>query len=201
MRTLSILALSSSLLAQSVSLGLRSGAFATTLITAEEPHQASGSRFTVGPCIEVHLWRGAAFGLDFLLRSASLISPAGSRHARVWEWEMPATLVYRFHHPARPFVRTGISFDRVFDISGANECAQGPFGERFYCLDGSMITELRHRGTSGLVLGGGVRIKLKGLWLDPEVRLTHYIDRNFGVRDSAVRSDLNQIGFLVGVIF
>jgi hypothetical protein len=33
------------------------------------------------------------------------------------------------------------------------------------------------------------------------VRLTHYIDRNFGVRDSAVRSDLNQIGFLVGVIF
>jgi hypothetical protein len=38
-------------------------------------------------------------------------------------------------------------------------------------------------------------------WLEPEVRLTHWIDRNFGVRGFAIRSNLNQIGFLVGVMF
>jgi hypothetical protein len=111
------------------------------------------------------------------------------------------TLVYRFRAPARPFVRAGVSFNRVFDISGATECAQGPFGEQFYCLDGSSLVELRHRETSGFVAGGGLRFPFMKLWIDPEVRFTHWIDRNFGVRDSAVRSNLNEVALLVGVVF
>ena len=46
-----------------------------------------------------------------------------------------------------------------------------------------------------------MRFQFKKLRLDPEVRLTHWMDRNFGVRDSAVRSNLNEVGFLLGVIF
>jgi hypothetical protein len=114
---------------------------------------------------------------------------------------MPGTFIYRFRRPTGPFMRTGISFNRVFNVSGVTECARGPNGERFYCLDGSLLAELRHRGVAGLVFGGGLRLRLNRLWLEPEVRLTHWIDRNFGVRDSALRSDLNQIGFLVGLIF
>jgi hypothetical protein len=95
----------------------------------------------------------------------------------------------------------GISFNRVFDVSGATKCARGPFGEQFYCLNGAQIAELRHRGTLGFVVGGGMRFKFRNLWLEPEVRLTHWIDRNFGVRDSAVRSNLNRMGLLMGVIF
>ena len=97
--------------------------------------------------------------------------------------------------------RTGVSLNRVFDISGATECARGPFGEQFYCLEGSSLAELRHRGTSGFVVGGGLRFKFRKLWLEPELRLTRWVDRNFGVRDSAVRSNLNQIGLLAGVVF
>ena len=98
-------------------------------------------------------------------------------------------------------MRTGISFNRVFDISGATACARGPFGEQFYCLKGSLFAQRPHCGTSGFVLEGGLRLRLIKLWLVPEVRLMHWIDRNFGVRDSAVHSHLNQIGFLAGVTF
>jgi hypothetical protein len=119
----------------------------------------------------------------------------------VWRWEAPITFIYRFHAPTRPFVRTGVSLNRVFDVSGTTECGRGPFGEQFYCLEGITLAELRHPGTSGFVVGGGLRFKFMKFWLEPEVRLTHWVDRNFGVRDSAVRSNLNQIGFLVGVIF
>jgi hypothetical protein len=201
MRMLTALLVSSPLLAQGVSLGLRAGIPITPALTAIGSQQATASRFTIGPLIEVHLWHGAGFGADFLLHRTDLaISPVGSLRAEVWRWEAPITLIYRFRAPSRPFVRTGISLNRVFDISGATECARGPFGEQFYCLEGSPLAELRHRGTSGFVVGGGLRFKFKKLWLEPEVRLTHWIDRNFGVRDSAVRSNLSQIGLLVGVI-
>jgi hypothetical protein len=199
---LAALLVSSPLLAQTASLGLRAGIPVTPPLTVDGRQQASAPRFTIGPLIEVHLWRGAGFGADFLLRRADLaISAAGSQRAEVWQWEAPITFIYRFRAAARPFVRTGVSLNRVFDISGANECARGPFGEQFYCLEGNSLAELRHRGTSGFVVGGGLRFKLKKICLEPEVRLTRWIDRNFGVRDSAVRSNLNQIGLLVGAIF
>lgn len=202
MRVLAALLLSSPVWAQGISLGLRVGVPITPVLSADGPQEASASRFTVGPLIEVHLWRGAALGADFLLRRTGLaFSAAGLRRAEVWQWEAPITLIYRVRAPMRPFVRAGASFDRVFDINGATECGRGPFGEQFYCLEGSVLAELRHRGTSGFVVGAGLRFKVMKFWLEPEVRLTHWIDRNLGVRDSAVRSNLNQIGFLAGVMF
>ena len=90
-------------------------------------------------------------------------TPAGPGRAFVWQWEVPGTFVYRFRAPIRPFVRTGVSLNRVFDISGATQCGRGPSGERFYCLDGSPVAELRHRGTFGFVAGGGFRFKFNRL--------------------------------------
>ena len=133
MRILAALLVSSTLLAQGVSLGLRAGVPITPVLTADGPQQASEPRFTIGPFVEIHLWHGAGLGADFLLRRVSLaISPAGSGHAKVWRWEAPISFIYRFPAPTGPFVRTGVSFNRVFDISGAIECGRGPFGEQFY---------------------------------------------------------------------
>ena len=192
----------SPLWAQGVSLGLRAGIPITPVLTANGGERASGPRFTIGPLIEAHLLHGAGFAADFLLQCTDLaISSAGSQYAQVWRWETPLTLIYRFRRPLRSFVRTGVSLNRVFDIRGATECAHGPFGEQFYCLAGSSLAELRHRSTLGFVVGGGLRFSLNKLRLDPEIRVTHWIDRNFGVRDSAVRSNLNQIELLMGVVF
>jgi hypothetical protein len=202
MSMLAALAISSSLFAQGVSLGLRAGVPITPMLTSDGQQQVSGQRYTIGALIEVRWWRGAGVGADFLLNRTGLaISPAGSRRAEVWRWEAPISIIYHFRAPTEPFARVGVSFNRVFDISGAVECGRGPFGEQFYCLQGSSLVELRHRGTFGFVAGGGLRFRAGKVSLEPEVRLTHWIDRNFGVRDSDVRSNLNQIGLLLGVIF
>jgi len=188
--------------AQGVSVGLRAGVPITPVLTADMPEQVSTPRFAMGPLVEFPLWHGLNFGADFLLRRTDFAIPeAGSRHAHAWLWEVPFTFIYRFQLTAHPFVRTGFSFHRVFGVSGVTECGRGPFGEQFYCLDGAQVAELRHRGTSGFVAGGGLRIRFPKLSLEPEIRVTHWIDRNFGVRDSAVRSNLNEIAFLVGVAF
>ena len=190
------------LLGQSVSAGLRAGVPITPLLTAESPQRVSTPRFTIGPLVEFRLSHGLNLAADFLLRRTGFAIPAvGSGWGHAWRWEAPVTVIYRFRAPAHPFVRTGVSFNRVFDVSGAAPCGRGPFGEQFYCLDGSQVAELRHRGTFGFVSGGGLRLKFPKLSLDPELRLTHWTDRNFGVRNSAVRSNLNEIGFLVGVTF
>jgi hypothetical protein len=202
MRIVAALVALSPLWAQGLSLGLRAGIPITPMLTANGNERASEPRFTIGPLIEGHLWHGAAFGADFLLQRTDLaVLLAGSQHVRVWRWETPLTLTYRFRPPRRPFLRIGVSLNRVFDISGATECARGPFGEQFYCIGGSPIAELRHRGTFGFVGGGGLRFPLKKVHLEPEVRLTHWIDRNIGVRGSAVRSNLNQVEFLMGAVF
>ena len=196
MRVLIVLVFSARLSAQGVSLGLRTGLVVNPIITAE-----AGQRFTLGPYLETRLWRGAAIDVDVLLqRPAFEVTPARSR-VTIWQVEAPVTLIYRFRGRPKPFVRTGVAFNRVFAVKGAAPCARGPFGEQFYCVDGSPVAELRHRGTSGFVIGGGIGWKLGKLRLDPEVRVTHWIDRNFGVRDSAVRSNLNEAALLFGVTF
>ena len=192
----------SPLLAQTASFGVRVGIPITPVFRAEGHQQPPRPRYKIGPLIEVHLWRGAAIGADFLLSRAGLAGETARAHGvHVWRWELPVTLAYRFRMRARPFARAGIALNRMFGISGANECARGPFGEQFYCVDGAPLAELRHRGTYGPVIGGGLRFRFKGIRLEPEMRVTRWIDRNFGVRDSALRSNLNQLDALMSVVF
>jgi hypothetical protein len=166
--TLAALLVSPPLLGQAISVGLR-----------------TGIPYTLGPAAEISLWRGIGLGADLLLRRSGLTAPAATRPPKTWQWELPITLVFRFRAPARPFLRSGVTFNRVRDIRGAT----------------GFQPELRHRAASGVVAGGGLRFQFHKLSVDPEVRLTRWFDRNFGVRDSAVRSNLTQIGLLVGVVF
>ena len=91
--------------------------------------------------------------------------------------------------------------NRVFDTGAAVVCGRGAFGEQFYCVNGSPLAELRHRGTFGPIIGGGLRFRFKRMRLETEVRLTRWVDRNFGVRDSAVQSNLTQFEILAGGMF
>ena len=178
---------------QSVSLGFREG-----IPLAGE---SIAFPYVIGPAVEFALPHSISAAGDFLVRHYRLtLSPSASR-AGIWRWEAPVTLAYRFHAPARPFLRAGFSFNGVFRVTGAMACAPGPFGEQFYCVERRPLLEMRHRRTSGLVFAGGLRFKLKKLWLEPELRLTHWFDRNFGVRDSPVRSSLNQADLLFGIVF
>ena len=200
MRIVAALLVSPALLAQTVSFGVRAGMPVTSVFSVDRSRQTSTQRYTFGPTIEIDLWRGVAIGADFLLQSAMLSAAASP--TTVKRWELPVTFVYRLRpSPPRPFVRAGVSLNRVFDTGAAVECARGPFGEQFYCLDGNPLAELRHRTTYGPLVGGGLQFQFKRMRLEVEIRLTRWIDRNFGVRGSAVQSNLTQIEILAGATF
>lgn len=196
-----LLIFSTPLMAQALSAGLRTGVLVSPFFGGRATQQGSTSRLTIGPFVEMRLWRGASVGIDFLLRRASFELPPARPEIVAWRAEAPVALVYRWRGRAKPFARAGIAFNRIFDVSGATECARGPFGEQFYCVDGKSVAELRHRGTSGFVAGGGIGWKWNHLRIEPEARVTHWFDRNFGVRDSDVRSNLNEAALLLGLTF
>jgi hypothetical protein len=202
MRVFAALLASSTLWAQPVSVGMRAGVPLTHMLASDAPVETSGAHFTIGPTVEFHIWRGIGGGADFLFARAGISTAGtGEPHVEFWRWEAPISVNYRFHVRAQPFVRAGIDFNRVFDVTGSNECSPASPGGRFYCLGSGQTAELRHRGTYGFVLGGGLRFKVRKLKLEPEARLTRWADRNFGVQDSALRSNLTEVGLMLGVIF
>ena len=189
-------------LAQTVRFGVRGGLPISVSLSANRPYNASTQRYVIGPMVEISLPYGFAAGADFLLQAATVGVAAATSRATVRRWEFPVLLTYHTRSlPAHPFVRAGLSFNRVFDVGGATECGRGPFGEQFYCLGGSNLVELRHRGTHGPVVAGGLQWRFHRIRIESEVRVTRWIDRNFGVWDSAVRSNLSEIEILVGVTF
>ena len=94
-------------------------------------------------------------------------------------WEVPVLLKWRAGGGrVRPFVSLG----------GAVNGVMGP-----------AAPELRHRHTLGLAGGGGVEFRFGALRLAPELRYTHWGDRNFGTRTTPLHSALDQIDVLVGL--
>jgi hypothetical protein len=198
---LAVAAVSFPLCAQPVTAGFRAGVPVSPLLTADSPQQAATARYVFGPLVEIRLWDNADIGADPLLRHAGIAGVATSPSAGIWRWETPVSFLYRFHARARPFARGGMTFNRVFDIGDSGACARGPFGEQFYCVDARQVAELRHRGAWGFVAGSGVGFTWKKLRMEPELRLTHWSDRNFGVSGSSLRSNLPQVDLLFGARF
>jgi hypothetical protein len=198
MRILVALFMCSPVLAQTFSAGLRSGVVVPSGLAADG---SQGVSALIGPAVEMTLSRGVGIELEFLVRRIGIPASAVPARAVAWQFETPSTFKYQFPAPAKPFMRAGISFNRIFAVSGATQCARGTSGDQFYCEGAIPIAELRHRSTLGFVAGGGIRFKINRLRLEPELRLTRWIDRNFGVRNSAVRSNLSEIGVLLGVMF
>src|SRR5262249_21791642 len=138
-------------------------------ITPSRDRQGAVGRFTLGPCVEMHLWRRVGLGVDLLLRRSAFETPSAPTQVTIWQAQAPVTLIYRFHARGKPFLRSGIAFNRILSIGGATPCQRGPFGEQFYCVEGRSVAELRHRSTPGFVAGGGVQWKLGRFRLEPEV--------------------------------
>jgi len=195
-----VLTVSGHLWAQAVSVGLRTGILVTPPFSIpSRDRQGAVGRFMLGPCVEMHLWHGVGLGVDLLLRRSAFEIPSAPARVTVWQAQAPATFIYRFRGRGKPFLRTGVAFNRVLSVNGATPCERGPFGEQFYCAEDRSVAELRHRSTQGFVAGGGASWKFGKLRFEPELRLTRWFDRNFGVRGSGVRSNLNEAALLAGV--
>jgi len=186
--------------AQSIfSAGVIGGAPFTDAVSATNQNNlafvSKSTNFTVGPAFQVNLPFSLRVEVDALYRPYSFAAtstvpvPLATGIAPVnvsgSQWSFPVLAQYRFKFPVlAPFVEAGVSFDHLADLSAAaKEITSGP---------GTLI----HQTDAGVVLGGGVDVKIPFVRVSGELRYTHQGSAYFqGI------SNLNQAEVLVGVHF
>jgi hypothetical protein len=183
--------------AQSIfSIGAIGGAPFTDVVNATNQNNISSfkptsTNFTIGPSFQVNLPLSFRVEADALYRpysfTQSTLIPNVSSVGNVsgTEWSFPVLAQYRFKTPVvKPFVEVGVSFDHLSNLStAANDITSGP---------GTLI----HQTNAGVVLGGGIDVKVPFIRLSGELRYTHQGSAYFqGI------SNLNQTEVLVGIHF
>ncbi len=156
-------------------IGVKGGVAATGLVMSSY-HDAgafpsTGSRFVVGPAVELRLPFGLGIEADVLYRH--VINPSGN----AWEFPILAKLRLPVRGPAVLYVAGGGSFQRN-EILRADQV--GP-----------------PETTSGFVAGGGVEVKLGPIRLGPELRYTHW-NGDFAFRSYNLENR-NGVEILVGI--
>jgi hypothetical protein len=184
--------------AQSIfSIGVIGGAPFTDVVNATNQNNpafvSNSTTFTVGPSFQVNLPLSLRIEVDALYRPYSFTATGPPMFVGIAvpttvsgsEWTFPVLAQYRFKTPVvKPFVEVGVSFDHLSNLStAASDITSGP---------GTLI----HQTNAGVVLGGGVDVKIPFIRLSGEVRYTHQGSAYFqGI------SNLNQAEVLVGVHF
>ncbi len=181
--------------AQIFSFGVLGGAPFTNVISSVQSNSLSAvprsSNFVVGPTAQINLPLGLRVEADALYRpySFQIASPGvqGLSAVSAMDWNFPFLLQYRIATPVprfKPFVEVGVSFDHLADISAAaKNVSSGP---------GALLRQTN----AGVVLGGGVDVKIPFIRVSGELRYTHQ-----GSADFQALSNLNQAEVLVGVHF
>jgi hypothetical protein len=182
--------------AQTFSIGVLGGAPFTDVVNngTVNPIQTvvNSSNFTIGPSAQLNLPAGLRIELDALYRpygfklyNVPTLFPA-SLQANVSgsQWRFPLLIQYRFPFPVlKPFLEIGPSFQH---LTGANSLVSTITGPG----------RLLHSSNVGIVLGGGVDLKVVIVRLSAELRYTRETVSNF-----SDISNLNQAEVLFGVHF
>ncbi|MFZ0429087.1 MAG: hypothetical protein WAO20_13290 [Acidobacteriota bacterium] len=188
--------------ARDISVGFIAGLPVTNLLEAREGTVSKTGRYTFGPDLRIGLLHDFAVDINLLYKTAEFGFQSDPARAAIRRLEFPVQLRYRLPGPGlRPWIEVGMSFNRVMSVAGSDPCGPPGLDERFYCLSGVPAIEMRHRSTHGPVLGAGVEFRKNRLQLDTEIRVTRWVDRNFGTRESPLQSNLTQIEVLVAVRF
>jgi hypothetical protein len=186
-------ACSSAAAAQAFSIGLLGGANFNDVVKAANTGTYSAvqnsSNFTIGPSFRVNLPAGFRLEVDALYRPYGFTFNAGALGmfpVSAQQWRFPVLAQYRLgSRGLRPFVEAGVSFNHLAGISDAAK---------------SVITSgpgvLLHQTDAGLVIGGGVDVKVPFVRLSGELRYTRQT-----LSDFANVSNLNQAEVLFGVRF
>jgi hypothetical protein len=217
--------------AQSILMGVKGGVPATEAfhfsaigddagaVTSSEEYVGKTRRFTIGPWIELGLPLGLAVEFDALYRrvyyeyNASARSPSsGLRILNTTNtadrWEFPLLVKYRFPaslFAARPYASVGASVSRISGEEQIRETISRPINTVFRSV-GTLpdLPDLIRRRTLGFVAAGGVELRLAVIRLSPEIRYTRWGQENFQEAFPAppiLRSNLNQVDFLLGLTF
>jgi hypothetical protein len=170
-----------SLSAQNIGVGVRGGLPLTDFVKAESRTGAltnvvrGRGNVIIGPMLDIRLPLGLGIEFDALYRRWDAEGVLSRGSANTWEFPLYGKL--RAPMPVlKPYAGAGVNFQRLGDIG------------RF--LGGASNDPNRR----GLLLAGGLEIKVPFVRLSPEVRYTRW--NNAG----PIRSS-NQVDFLIGISF
>lgn len=174
--------------AQGISIGILGGAplenVETTTTISGVSYLAKSPNFTVGPALQVNLPLHLRFEFDALVRPANFQASNLLAKTTATQWRFPILVEYRFGSGKvlQPYLGVGANFEHLYQIK--NAAISGP---------GSIATN----SPAGMILGGGVDLKFKGLFrLSGELRYTR--QWNGAILDV---EQLNQAEVLVGAHF
>jgi hypothetical protein len=181
--------------AQSISVGVIGGAPFTDVVNATNQNNLAfipkSTNFTVGPSFQVNLPLSFRIEADALYRpysfsaTSTVVSSIVPINVSGNQWTFPVLAQYRFTFPVvKPFVEVGASFDHLSNLSSAAKNITSGAGQ------------LIQQSHAGVVLGGGVDVKIPFVRISGELRYTHQ-----GSADFQAISNLNQAEVLVGIHF
>jgi len=196
--------------AQNLSIGIKGGARLTDDLQSSGWTVSESKRYTVGPAVEVNLWRGLGVEFDALYKRVGKSEVGGDFFGDMWwsrdrsnSWEFPILAKYRFlRRSVSPYVSSGYAF-RLIGGSGATNsyCCVNPYDPtaakftlRSYSTD--------YKNSSGLVVSGGMEFQTWHLKLSPEFRYTRWSNRAldaYGSHGYYAESAQNQAEILVGI--
>jgi hypothetical protein len=185
-----------------ISLGLNVGVPANPFLGAVAGLASTTGPYTLGPALQVRAAQLFAVDVAVLYNRFDFGFAASPNHVAVHRLEFPLMLRYDFRNAnVHPFLHAGMSFNHIAAVRDSTSCTETAAGKILYCIDGKIAAELRHRHTRGPLLGAGVDVGLGAVRLAPELRVIRWVDRNFGTRDSALRSNLTEVELLLGIQF
>jgi hypothetical protein len=185
--------------AELFSAGILGGAPFTDVVSAVNQNNLAfvpkSTNFTVGPAFQMNLPLSLRVEVDALYRpysftaTSTVPAPFATSIAPInvsaSQWRFPILGQYRFTYPVvKPFIEAGVSFEHLANISAAAQTITSGPGH------------LLQQSHAGVVLGGGIDVKIPFVRISGELRYTHQSSADF--QDL---SNLNQAEVLVGIHF
>ncbi len=167
-------------------------------------YEASTKRYTVGPTFELHLPFGLGVEVDALYKRLSFESSSDlinglQRATTANAWEFPLLLKIRLAPGlARPYVSVGPTFRHLSSINQVESFFRAGRQER---PETSRPAELSNRFSAGFTASGGLELHAPVLEISPEIRYTRWGWENFRSFGNVLRSNDDQIEFLLGITF
>jgi hypothetical protein len=190
---------------QGISLGVVGGVRTTDDISF--PATAESKRYVVGPDVEVGLPFGLGIEVDALYRREGYSYPFSNfavnafNQERANSWEFPILLKYKFPFPLiKPFVEAGYAPRVINGSLEVNAVSVNPqTGQQTF---GQTHTSTNWDASQGLVVGGGVQLRLGRLLISPQVRYTHWNNQAILIIEPngpTFGSSQTQVDLLVGL--
>jgi hypothetical protein len=153
-------------------------------------------RYQIGPAIDFRLQRSFWVDIDalyqpFSFNESSFGGIPFQSHLSGNLWQFPALLKYRVPTPLfKPFVETGPSIQIAANLTEISTTVLQPT---------PFISHPDAPGAvGGIVLGGGIDLRVGHFLISPQVRYTHWLSKTFD-QGPGVGSHLNAIQVLVSI--